>query len=74
MYIVMESQTNSEGVVSTIVNQYENLNAADNKYYTILAAAAISNLPLHSAFILTDAGQLVKSYGYSNISQPHEGE
>ena len=64
MYLVLESQTNSNGVVSTLIDQYETINAAENKYYTILASATISEIPVHSAFIFTDKGELLASKCY----------
>ena len=58
MYIVMEIQKNS--TASTIVNTYDTLNEAENKYHTILAYAAISNIPKHSAVLLTEEGDYIK--------------
>ena len=58
MYIVMEIQKGN--TASTIVDTYETLNEAENKYHTILAYAAISNVPSHSAVLLTDEGDYVK--------------
>lgn len=68
MYIVMEIQTNSEGVVSTILNQYEALNLAENKFYQIMAAASISSVPVHTACILTDKGALLRTDSYQHIN------
>ena len=58
MYIVMEIQKSS--TASTIVNTYDTLNEAENKYHTILAYAAISNIPKHSAVLLTEEGDYIK--------------
>ena len=58
MYIVMEIQKSS--TASTIVNTYNTLNEAENKYHTILAYAAISNVPKHSAVLLTEEGDYIK--------------
>ena len=58
MYIVMEIQKGN--TASTIVNTYETLNEAENKYHTILAYAAISSIPKHSAVLLTEEGDYVK--------------
>ena len=51
-YIVIEMQTNENGVTSVIPLAYEDLNLARQKYHTILAAAAVSTLPVHGAVIL----------------------
>lgn len=53
-YIVIELQKNAEGVVSNIVTEHEDLNAAESKYYSILAAAAVSSVPVHSAIIVSE--------------------
>ena len=58
MYIVMEIQKGN--TASTIVDTYETLNEAENKYHTILAYAAISSVPKHSAVLLTEEGDYVK--------------
>ena len=58
MYIVMEIQKSN--TASTIVNTYDTLNEAENKYHTILAYAAISNVPKHSAVLLTEEGDYIK--------------
>jgi hypothetical protein len=66
MFIVVELQKDSEGVVSNIVTDYENLAEAESKYYTILASAAISNVPVHSAIIVSDEGFPVKHQCYKH--------
>ena len=60
-YIVVEIQTSADGTVSTLIDSFNNLDAAYNKYYTILAYAAISTVPKHSAMILTTNGQVWES-------------
>lgn len=64
MYIILETQTNANGTVGTLIDSYENRNAAESKYHNVLAAAAISQLPLHCAFMLTDEGYTIKSEAY----------
>ena len=59
MYIVMEIQKSN--TAATIVNTYETRNEAENKYHTILAAAAVSNIPQHAAVLLDDNGEYIKS-------------
>ena len=58
MYIVIEIQKTSS--VATIVNSYETRNEAESKYHTILAYAAISNIPKHCAALLTEDGEQIK--------------
>lgn len=66
MYIVIEIQTNAEGVVSTLTYQYAEQNLAESKYHTILASASVSDLPVHTAVILTDDGVVMKAECYKN--------
>lgn len=66
MYIVIELQKNSQGVVSNIVTSYESLPEAESKYYSVLAAAAISTVPVHSAIIVSEEGFPVKHQCYKH--------
>lgn len=61
MYIVLETQTNKDGTVGTIPMAYENENEAKSKYYAVLSAAAVSEIPVHTAFLLTDEGMFLNS-------------
>lgn len=71
MFIILETQTNANGTVGTLINSYEDRNTAEGKYHTVLAAAAVSQLPLHCAFMLTDEGYTIKSecYRHDQIEQ-----
>ena len=62
MYIVVEIQTSI--TVSTLVNSYEDRNQAESKYHQILTAAAISAVPKHSAVLMDDEGNRIKSECY----------
>ena len=66
MYIVIEIQTNADGLVGTIVTQHESWQAAEAKYHTVLAAAAVSSLPVHAAVILTGDGNVVRGEHYTH--------
>ena len=63
VYIVIEIQSDGSNA-STLVTAYEDRNAAENKYHTVLAAAAVSAVPKHSAVMLTDDGTRVKGETY----------
>lgn len=60
-YVVIEVQTNKDGTVGTLVDTYDSWNVAEQKYHAILSAAAVSELPVHSAALLTNAGILKES-------------
>ena len=66
MYIVIELQKDAKGVVSNIVTSYENLAEAESKYYSILASAAVSKIPVHSAILVSEEGFPVKHQCYKN--------
>ena len=65
-YIVLEMQTNAEGAVATLVTQKDTLAEAQSAYYMILAAAAVSQVPYHSAMLLTNEGILLLSMGFDH--------
>lgn len=55
MYIVTELQTNGETTV--VLNYtYTDKNTALQQYHTILASAAVSQVEVHTAFIVNELG------------------
>jgi hypothetical protein len=66
MYIVIELQTNAEGVVANIVTSHNNLAEAESKYYSVLASAAVSQIPVHSAIIVSEEGFPVRHQCYKH--------
>lgn len=69
-YLVMEIQTMSNGQVATLIHT-ENVNhqplsenEAESVYHTILASAALSDLPCHSAVMMTTEGIHLQSRFY----------
>lgn len=63
MYIVIEIQTNGENT-ATIVNVYASRAQAESQYHTILAAAALSNVQIHAATMLTAEGMELMHQAY----------
>lgn len=72
MYIVVEIQKSSAGTIATIVNSFATRNEAESSYHTILAAAAISSVPVHSAVIMTEEGQTLMFQSYTHEEQSEE--
>ena len=66
MYIVIELQKNTDGVVANIVTSHNTLSEAESKYHSILANAAMSALPVHSAIIVSEEGFPVKHQCYKH--------
>lgn len=65
-YIVVELQKNAGGQVSNIVTAHNTLAEAESKYYSILAYAAVSEIPVHSAIIVAEDGNPVKNNSYKH--------
>ena len=66
MYIVIELQKAENGHVYNIVTEHASLNEAESKYHSILSAAAMSTIPMHSAIIVSEEGFPVKHYCYKH--------
>lgn len=65
-YIVIELQKNAEGQVANLVTSHDTLAEAESTYYSILASAAISEVPVHSAIIVAEDGNPVKNNSYKH--------
>ena len=66
MFIVIELQKSAEGVVSNIVTEHATLAEAESKYHSILAAAAVSEISVHSAVLVSEEGFPVKNQCYKH--------
>ena len=71
-YVVVELQDNSSSVAN-IVTAYDSVNQAEQKYHQVLSAAAVSQVPFHSAVMLNSEGQYIKSEAYDH-RQPDSQE
>ena len=71
-YIVTEIQTDATGAVAMLHNIITNedetlaLQQADSVYHQVLASAAISALPVHSATMYTNEGFPIKYECYKH--------
>jgi len=68
VYIVIEIQAGAS--VATLVNKYADKNAAESAFHSILAAAAVSAVPVHSAVLMTVEGVLLRSECYKHETAP----
>ena len=59
-YTTIENQIRSDGGKGLLYDHFTDLNAAMAKFYTICAAAAVSELPYHSAHILQSDGLILR--------------
>lgn len=71
MFIVIEIQKTTD--IATLVYSFENRNDAESKYYSILSVAAVSNVPMHSAALLTDSGKELMHNSYEHEEVTNEG-
>lgn len=71
MFVVLEIQGNGE-TATVLSNSYLNRSEAEAKYYTILAIAAASDVPVHSAVLLTQEGYFCKSECFKHETEPNE--
>lgn len=74
-YVVLEVQSWDTGAVSTSAWAYDERNKAEAKFHSVLAAAALSELPVHSAVLLTADGMLLNRGCYEHAQpEPEPGE
>lgn len=65
-YIVTEIQKFDNGAIAVVPPVvYDTREEADSKFYTILAAAALSGLPKHGVIITTENCKLIISKCYN---------
>ena len=67
MYFICEIQTYKDGTGAHIMFTAPTLNEAESKYHQVLAAAAVSNVPVHACIIFDD-------HGYTKMSRFYEHE
>lgn len=60
-WVVVEIQSYADGTTGILSDSYGELNAAWQKYYTVLAAAAVSNVTVHTAIIMSYDGRPIES-------------
>ena len=67
MYIVLEIQTLSDGSIGIPAPQtYETINEAEARFHTILSVAASSEIPMHSAMVITPDGMTIRGEHYEH--------
>lgn len=58
MYYIIEIQQYKDGTYGHLVHWAETRNQGESKYHEVLAAAAVSDLPSHSATLLDGEGNI----------------
>lgn len=59
-YTTIENQLRDNGTFGLLYDHFTDVNAAYAKLYTILAAAAVSEIPYHSAHLLRSDGIMME--------------
>ena len=59
-YTTIENQVRNDGSKGLLYDHFENIDQAYAKLYTILAAAAVSEIPYHSGHILRSDGIMIE--------------
>lgn len=73
-YLVTEIQTMADGQVASLVSSFDDRLQAESAYHSILAAAAISQLPLHACMLFTNDGYLIMNANYTHEQPSPEPE
>lgn len=63
-YLVVELQKLADGSLAQICTPFTDRNTAEQKYHEILSFAAVSTIPIHTAVILSEEGNLIKKESY----------
>lgn len=63
-YLVVEMQKQADGNLVHLVDSFTDRNIAEQKYHTVLSFAAVSDLPVHTAVLLSEEGNVIKKEIY----------
>jgi hypothetical protein len=73
-YTTIENQVRRDGSRGLLYDHFEDLNVALAKYYTICAAAAVSEIPYHAAHILHSDGYTIEQRIFDRRTDETEPE
>lgn len=68
-YIVLEIQTSIDNTVSILSYQFDNKQEAESKFHLVLSFAAVSQLPCHTAILLTNTGDTYDMKSYKHVTE-----
>jgi len=71
-YTVIEQQTSTAGQTSVLTQSRSTEQEAESVYHTVLAAAAISSVPVHAASLLNEQGVCLKRECYFHGEESEE--
>ncbi len=73
-YIVTEVQHMANDSVAASSFAFDDIKSANAKYHQILSAAALSDLPVHSAVMFTENGVFIKGEDFVTEPEPEDEE
>lgn len=74
-YTTIENQVRTDGSKGLLYDHFDNVNAAYAKFYTILAAAAASEIPYHAGYLIRDDGIMIEGRVFDRrTTEPEEEE
>lgn len=59
-YTTVENQVRPDGSYGLLYDHFDDINRAYAKFYTILAAAAVSDIPYHAGFLIRSDGVTIE--------------
>lgn len=68
-YTTIENQGRNDGY-GLLYDHFTDINQAYNKFYTVLAAAAISDIPYHAGMLVRSDGVVLESKVFDRRSTP----
>lgn len=74
MFVVVELQTYQDGTLGNLVYSFTDRSEAEQKYHLILAAAAVSSLPVHAAVMLSNDGHSLMYQNYRHNEPIEESD
>ncbi len=69
-YTTIENQVRTDGSRGLLYDHFDDEVRAYAKYYTILAAAAVSEIPYHAAFIIRSDGVTIEGKVFDRREEP----
>ena len=74
-YFVLEIQVAQDGTPATLITNHSSRDEALSKFHLILASAAVSQLRVHSAIVITEDGGTLRSESFRHAPDPEpDGE
>lgn len=69
-YTTIENQVRPDGSKGLLYDHFESLAQAEAKYFTVCAAAAVSEIPYHSAHLIRSDGMVMYHKVYDRREEP----